>query len=242
MIVPPARNLSNPSSVVTRGLVLWLDAANLNSYTGSGTTWRDMASDGTNNDATLTNGPTYQTGNGGVINFDGSNDFGSLVNNSNLWFNGSASFSVECWFYPNVTPANFTYPGLVTREGGSPRRGWDLIIARNDGNPFIGLERFSSTNSFGPFFEISSATFASKWWHLIGTYDGTDIRTYVNGEFKLSSASGGDSTNTSTAPQIGGWNNGYFNGKIGIVRIYNRALAASEVTQNFQALRGRYGI
>ena len=71
----------NPS-IVTDGLVLCVDAANTKSYPGSGTTWTDISSKG--NNGTLTNGPTFSSGNGGAIVFDGTNDyvdFGSQVAN-----------------------------------------------------------------------------------------------------------------------------------------------------------------
>jgi hypothetical protein len=80
--------------VVTDGLVLALDAADTNSYPGSGTTWNDLSGNG--NTGTLTNGPTYSSDNGGSIVFDGTNDYVPLVNN----LGDPQQFTIEFWAYP----------------------------------------------------------------------------------------------------------------------------------------------
>ena len=85
-------------NIVKDGLVLHLDAANYKSYPGSGTTWSDLSGNG--NNGTLTNGPTFDSGNRGSIVFDGSNDFVYLSNPSSLAF-GTGDFSIEIWCNPD---------------------------------------------------------------------------------------------------------------------------------------------
>jgi hypothetical protein len=85
--------------IVTNGLVLNLDAAKVDSYPGTGTTWRDIS--GNNNNGTLTNGPTL-TGSGKnlAITFDGTNDYTEILDNSIIDF-GTSDFTSNIWIYPN---------------------------------------------------------------------------------------------------------------------------------------------
>jgi len=93
--IDPARWYGIASGVVTNGLVLALDAGISRSYSGIGTTWTDLSGNGKN--ATLINGPTYSSANGGSIVFDGSNDYAEISNASTLGgFTGD--FSIEFWF------------------------------------------------------------------------------------------------------------------------------------------------
>ncbi len=78
------------------GLVLSLDAANYKSYTGSGTTWRDLS--GNSNNGTLTNGPTFNAANMGAIVFDGTDDKVTISMNSSFIY-GVSPFSLNAWIY-----------------------------------------------------------------------------------------------------------------------------------------------
>jgi len=118
-------------NISTSGLVLALDAANTKSYPGSGTTWTDMS--GNNNNGTLTNGPTFNSANGGSIVFDGSNDFVTLGNQSVLGFTNGI-FSVEAWVYiPNSWTAGSQYPNLISKgaTAGWDTDGWSLFLFRD---------------------------------------------------------------------------------------------------------------
>lgn len=99
------------TSIVRDGLVLHLDAANVKSYSGSGTVWNDLSGNG--NDGTLTNGPLYSAGNNGYFTFDGSNDFIS-TNNYSLDF-GTDSFTLAIWF----KTSNNTQRGKIINKGQS---------------------------------------------------------------------------------------------------------------------------
>ena len=85
----------NPS-IVSDGLVLCLDAANTKSYTGSGTTWTDISGEGY--DATLTNGPTFNSDYGGNIVFDGNTNGEEITGVHNSELNLRNDLTVECWF------------------------------------------------------------------------------------------------------------------------------------------------
>lgn len=94
-----AGRISYYGGIVTNGLVLALDAAKKDSYPGSGTVWRDISGNG--NNGTLTNGPTFNSGNGGSIVFDGVDDYveyGLITQMSNL-----INITVSYWYYPTTT-------------------------------------------------------------------------------------------------------------------------------------------
>ena len=84
--------LSHSPRIVTNGLVLALDAANIKSYPGSGTTWTDLS--GIGNNGTLTNGPTYSSANGGSLVFNGTDNYVSLPANS---INTNADLTLNYW-------------------------------------------------------------------------------------------------------------------------------------------------
>ena len=79
-------------NIITRGLILHLDASAPSSYPGSGTTWSDIS--GNNHVGTLTNGPTFSTDGGGSIVFDGTNDYVTIPDSPN-WDFGTGEFSIE---------------------------------------------------------------------------------------------------------------------------------------------------
>jgi hypothetical protein len=216
--------------IVTSGLTLNLDAGNPYSYnpliTGS-TTWTDVSGNG--NNGTLINGTFYS---GGTMVFDGTDNYVRF--NSGLY--GRISFSLEYWFYQNAIESraqemfttNFNNPGVEIYSNGT------TLYFRSNFN-----------NSSRP---ATVTISAGRWNHVVAICRvDSGITIYLNGVEGTS--------NTPTNPYIT-WNNDYFNlgvitgyseflpfnGKISNAKIYNRALSASEVQQNFNALRGRYGI
>jgi hypothetical protein len=103
--------LGHSPRIVTDGLVLCLDAANARSYPGTGTTWTDRSGNG--NDGTLTNGPTFDSDNGGILSFDGTNE--------NLTIPSVTFNSIELWCYRTQTFSNWHY--LFDARGGMSQ-GW----------------------------------------------------------------------------------------------------------------------
>jgi hypothetical protein len=212
--------------IVTDGLVLALDAANTKSYPGTGTTWTDLS--GRGNTGTLTLGPTYSSANGGSLSFNGSTQY-APIGTSAFPF-GSSAGTLSCWAKTNTISGSFSWIVSYGTPGAGQSR-------------FLGIN--ASTYYFGGYGDdiTASGVPANTWINMVGVYDGTNASMYVNGS--LVSGPTAKTWNTvANNSQIGRQVNSteYWNGNIAQVSIYNRALSAAEVSQNFNALRGRYGI
>ncbi len=230
--------ISRGPKIVSSGLVLCLDAANKVSYTGSGTSWRDLS--GNNNIGTLTNGPTFSSANGGSIVFDGTNDYVSVAYNAIL--NTPTGATYEVWIKPTVAT---TGPFL--------NRGTSDSGATTDNPRFITIstgQLYFDWSSPGSDVYLETATGVvtmGSWNQVIGlATPSAQLRTFVNGrETSYSSRVNSlPSTlpNTSTALEIGAATYyQFFNGSIAIVRLYNRVLTATEILQNYNAVKGRFG-
>ena len=216
-------------TTVTNGLVLSLDAGNSKSYPGSGTTWTDLSGNG--NTGTLTNGPTYSSANGGSIVFDGVNDYVG-AGNSISGLNGTA-VTVSAWVRTNSIGGE-QYLLDASTNGGSGN-GLSIRIRANGSIRFWNYNATYNANS-------ASILSANTWYYIAGTWDGTTSRVYING--LPDGTNTGDANFLGSIYQIGHSNmlGGFFNGNISSVSIYNRALSAAEIYQNFNALRGRYGV
>ena len=218
-----------PGNIVTSGLVLNLDAANPRSYPPpyNGTVWTDLA--GTNN-GTLTNGPTFNSANGGNIVFDGVNDFVQLSATPSSLV--TSNVTISSWF----NTLNTTQQMIVGNSGGSNRfyietfnRSGALVVHWG-----IGSKQNSLTSN--------AIITTNSWVNYSMTYDGNIAIGYLNG-LTTDSASIGNQTYTNNTLRVGLWvNTLYFKGNIPQVTIYNRALSASEISQNFNATRARFGI
>jgi hypothetical protein len=216
----------NPK-IVTDGLVLCLDAANKKSYSGSGTIWRDLV--GSNN-GTLTNSPTYSSANGGSIVFDGSNDYVDIPYNSIL--NSSTTFTVDFWFKSNNIAKEQAF---FSTTNASLASGYHIEVY----NSKIILQVFPSQA-----YTFSSQTLSSNIFYNVSvTYNSGNIIYYING------TSAGTANYTFTPSNIDAaigkftYNNSlYVNGNIPSFKFYNRALSPSEILQNYNAQKGRYGL
>jgi len=218
--------------IVRDGLVLHLDSATFNTVTG--TTWYDLSGNG--NNGTLTNGPTYNSGNGGSIVFDGSNDYTSLpfsttytVNNDHtilMWVKSSALLNSNndnrVTPYKEATSTNSWNPGLWYHG--------TTIRAHTNGR-YVDLAWSQDTawHQMGQVYDYSTNT-------LKVILDGASY-TGVPTSYTPGSASGtlfiGNPITTGTV---------FFNGKIAIFQTYNRALSSTEIAINYNALKGRYGL
>ena len=230
--------ISRGPKIVSSGLVLCLDAANKVSYPGSGTTWNDLS--GNNNTGTLTNGPTFNAGNQGSIVFDGTNDYVSVPYNTIL--NTPTGATYEIWFKPTVATAGTFLNRGTSDSGATPDN--PRFFVYNTGNLYFD---WSSPGS-DVYLETSTGVTMGSWNQVIGlATPSAQLRTFVNGrETSYSSRVNSlPSTlpNTSTALEIGAapWASSYFNGNISIVRLYNRVLTATEILQNYNAVKGRFG-
>ena len=228
--------------IVTDGLVLYLDAANTRSYPGVGTTWSDLSRSG--NNGVLTNGPTFNSGNGGNIVFDGSNDYVETNNTINISSNQSRT--IDVWVYLN----NSITRHVLCSWGGF---GQD-ILCNLEVNQVVGA------NTNYPYFAgfnndayIAQTISLNTWTNLTLTYDtGTiissnGIKMYINGLSKSVLFPNGNRILNTTNSKIyigyeGAGSRNPMNGRIANCKIYNRALSATEILQNYNATKTRFGL
>jgi len=216
--------------IVTSGLVLCLDAANKLSYPGTGTSWYDLS--GNANTGTLTNGPTFSGGNGGCIVFDGVDDYINILNNSS--FNVTDNISVEMWVRIETTQSNNL--GFLIKYA----NGYLFYIAGVN-NTFA----FDSRNGDGTYYRTTGTTNIKDgvWKYLVGQKSGLSYKVYVNGVLEGSTtANSVGSIAGDVNLKLGTDDGTYLNGRIGTFKIYNRELTATEVLQNYNATKSRFGL
>jgi hypothetical protein len=223
--------------IVTSGLIFHLDAAQLRSYTGSGTTWSDLS--GNNFNSTLTNGPSFLNDNGGCISFDGVNDYVSRAMSSTL---RPTTITLEGWVRKTSIVNHQVYIFGLQSGTGTVK---SYALYYFDGRLAMNINNNLAIRGGGA---ISS----NVWYHFVGTYDLSAIRTYADGVLEAttvySTAISYDTNNTEltmgstydgTGYQVG--NARFWDGSMAILRIYNRALTATEILQNYNANRTRFG-
>jgi hypothetical protein len=234
---------ANNAPIVTDGLVFYVDAGNGNSYPGSGTTWTDLS--GSNN-GTLTNGPTYDSANGGSIVFDGANDYAAMGTATN--FVPTNDMTMDVWIKlddydacicmsPNSAGGNemiFYIPASTT--GTWVYKRLSCTFDNSDG----ASGSWPTSNTDIPL---------STWVNVCLVRDGATARFYYNG---IADGTGTRGTGTlvyatgqplylGTDTDGSSFTTGnFFDGKMSNFKLYNRALSASEVTQNYNALKNRF--
>lgn len=221
------------AKTVNDGLILCLDAGNTKSYAGSGTTWTDLSV--SKNNVTLTNGPTFSSANLGSIVFDGVNDF--ALTDSNATFGNNTTW--EAWVYctGNVSTFNMFMGRYLPYF--SFFNGDRLYFS----NVIAGTQRVVST---------AANLLTNTWYHgtFTNSYDGvnTTMKIYTNGVETATGTFAGAQTNYAYRFMIGDGNNGAnsswypFSGRVSNVKMYNKVLLPTEIQQNFNALRGRFGV
>jgi len=219
-------------SIVTSGLVLNLDAANNKSYPGSGTTWTDLSGNG--NNGTLTNFGSqtiWNKDNGGSIVFDGTNDYASF-SDANLL--PTAGLTVCAWF--KTTVAN---KWIIDKSNGGITNGY-LLAGTSAGNMVFYINNISVNSN-------PSTVTSGLWINIVGTWTPSNsLILYQNGVQVATNTTSIPATinNPSANLQIGRRATAvdYWNGNIAQTQIYNRALTASEVLQNYNALKSRFNL
>ena len=198
---------------------------------GASNVWKDGSVNG--NNGTIS-GATHTSGVGGYFDFDGSNDY---VSHSNDSFVSNGGATLECWFSADtgsalrslINHSGFTYFNLVRDSNNKIRLEYKSTSANN-------TQLFSSSTIF---------VGISSWYHVVGVVDNTGARIYINGELDASYSTPQNLGTVSSTLYIGGYSSSStyrFDGKIAVAKRYNKPLTASEVTQNYNALRGRFGI
>jgi hypothetical protein len=225
-------------NIVRNGLVLNLDAAKVDSYPGSGTVWRDIS--GTTITGSLINGPTFNSANFGSIVFDGVDDYANL---GNILFNSASVSTIDIW----VNIPSMAVNRYIMAKGSAGDGIYTFIMTTGPGPSGGGSSyvRFAMGNQAGSVstnIEYSSLIW-NQWYNFIFTYDGSFVRGYRNAATPISrSLSGNLHTNTSPINLGVDKYGAYAAASISNFKIYNRALTATEVTQNYNAVKGRYGL
>ena len=227
--------------IVTDGLVLNLDAANRRSFVSGSTVWNDLS--GRGNTGTL-NGPTgglpsYSSANGGSIVFDGTDDYVNCGTVNSLGSNPALPFSVSVWVKKNVngTASVFEKYQGITITG---VWGWLVRLDQPSTNDvFLYLNKSQVSESV---ILATGVLSLNTWINITFTYDGSFGYLYINGVFKSSGATTGGTISTRNFNLgILSVNNGLpLNGNIGNVLGYTKTLSATEVLQNYNALKNRY--
>jgi hypothetical protein len=229
-------SFSNGPTVVTNGLVLALDAGDRNSYMSGSTTWIDLA--GTNN-GTLTNGPTFNTGSGGSIVFDGVDDYCD-INNTTLP-SGNNPHTVSSWIYKQGDNTSNGWVSLAAWGTNSANEKRMIFVSSNSSNNNKIYTGFYSND-----FNWGTGVTNNVWTYLVWTFNGSSESIYLNGSLYGTHSVSNVNTVLGVNHAIGGYFDSsfisYYNGRISNFQLYNRALSAQEVLQNYNATKGRFGL
>jgi hypothetical protein len=218
-------------SIVTDGLVFYVDAANENSYPGTGTTWSDLVG---GNDGTTTNSPTYSSSNGGYFEFDGTNQDVDLGNGDD--FNVNTTITIDAWVNWSGNNA-FDFTPVIDRQT-SGSNTWFF--------GFNGSSRLHFGSNGGNIQSTNTTWTEGVWYHVAGTYNSTGLtgKLYIDGVSDTLSVDNYDAMGATSGRnvRIAGSNSQsrFFNGKIASVKFYNRVLSDAEVLQNYNALKSRF--
>ena len=236
--------LGTSSNIITSNLVLYLDAGNARSYSGSGTAWNDMTAG--NHHATLIHSPTYSsTSGGGSFTFDGSNDYATIPDATDFIF-GTGDFTEEVWFKRTSTTGEEI---AIERGNSSSWQGTRM----DDLNP----KPTHYTESTGSLEMSSTSSLGNDWVHYVlrkyVTGGGSVARkfyqnsVYTGAQWNLGIGSTWQPKGTSVSSDYnlhiaGADSSKRFTGEIAIIRIYKgKALSESEITQHYNAEKTRFG-
>jgi energy-coupling factor transporter ATP-binding protein EcfA2 len=213
-------------AIITDGLILNLDASFTPSYPKNGTTWYDISSGG--NNGTFVNGPSYSSSSGGTITFDGVDDTISISSNSLL--NTSDGHTSEIWVkFNNTSSSVLIHKDYVY----TIRRANSTTLQWADGTNWS----YANWGNTSPSFTYNTSNL-NKYYHIAVTKSGNVVTVFLDGVSIVQKTFGnsgvGGNTNTLYIGSYAGGNN-FLNGSVSSARIYNRALSASEVLQNYNA-------
>jgi hypothetical protein len=223
--------ISGGPDIVQDGLVLELDAADKNSYPGSGTTWFDLS--GNANNGTLTNGPTFNSGNAGSIVFDGVDDYVSCGNNATVQINQG---TISTWVRTSSPGSGFR--GIITKQNNYGLFTNDSVLVTYDwGN---NQTRSTGTNIADNNWKNVAMSFTTNTGtpsnnaviYLNGSAVLTTTIKILNNDVEVQLARGG----------LFGGSTQLLNGRIANAQIYNRALSSQEILQNYNSQKSRFGL
>jgi len=233
--------------IVKEGLVLYLDAANVKSYPKSGTNWKDLSGNG--NNGTLTNGPTFNSGNNGSIVFDGVDDFTNFGNILNL---GTNDCTINVWLKITSSWASGTRYFVSKARATSQAYRYAFGVTATQQ-----LRGFFQGNGGPDIVPVTETVLNLNEWYMctMSINRSSSIHIYING---VTQPLSGNAT-------ISQWNNLNFQsinpfrigsytssnniavfipfpGNIASVQMYFKALTPEEVLQNYNATKSRYNL
>jgi len=215
-IIVKGQTVYGVKPIVTDGLTLYYDAANIKSYISPSTSWNNLINPSPI--ATLFNGVAFNSNNGGSLVFDGTNDYGSFS------YNWGTNFSVNVWVYP------ISYISDYARILGTISYGFEIAIG------LTGMVKY-----YNPWTDTGIIASINQWKNLTFVKNGSTMKVYSNGSLlytgTISVSSGGTvylCSNFLTTE----WSNI----RMSNFSIYNKSLTDSEVLQNYNALKGRFGL
>ena len=236
--------------IVTDGLVLLLDAGNTKSYPGTGATWSDLSRSRLS--GSLVASPTFNSSNGGSLVFNGTSQNVELGSVPVLQFTNTQPFSVSAWF--RWTEASSVFGALISYAPNTGL-GWYVGLDRSGtiGTNIVYFDYVASAVSFRGIFTGSNSIITNSWVNVVATTDSTNtvagMRIYINGNRASTTVRGSASPAT---PSYSGLtfqiasrasdNTTRFEGNISQVLIHNRELSATEVLQNYNATKSRFGL
>ena len=240
-------NIDYPS-IITSGLTLNLDAGfspsfatippNVNSSTVN--PWYDLSGNGGN--GTLINGPTYSSSNSGSILFDGVDDYVSLGTQAS-W--NTPTGTMVAWV--KITGTGSDIGGILTNQTTGFNLHCFFASNYNSSNQTVKIQyALTHTNPNAEVYATSTES-ANTWLYIVGTryYNGTNTvaKLYVNGVLKSTVTLSGSIEQTANDFILGRfYGTRAMIGNIAVAQIYNRDLSATEVLQNYNAMKGRFGL
>jgi hypothetical protein len=231
-----------PQTIVTNGLILHLDAGNKTSYPGNGTNWYDLSV--YKNDVVLYNGPTFNNEVKGSIILDGADDY--VRSNQKL-----KGFYPEDSILTNISFCAWMKTNNINNSGGNFLFGfednptWYFAVTREFGNAPGKIQIYDAVRGW----ILSNNTLSNNvWYNVVGTFQPNSVSLYLNGSLDKTDNTVGSSSSYSPNPPanlltIGSRYGAYrMNGQLSNLTMYNRALNSNEVTQNYNALKSRFGL
>jgi hypothetical protein len=244
--------LSHSPRIVTDGLVFCVDAANKRSYPGAGTTWTDLTAN--KNNGTLTNGPTFDSANGGSIVFDGTDDIVVCGATNAIIGNNPAAVSLTTWFKTDNNTTDFYLASLKRLSATSTLLSITInqqpnsVFAANYLGFLYDIGDTGGDNGSGhKWLVVNNSTFYSKWNYIVATVDVNAATLYLNGiqigqntSDTFNGPNRSDPSNDFTIGAFSATSPVWTDGNISQVKVYNKVLSEQEIKQNYLATKGRY--
>ena len=223
-------------NLVEDGLVFALDASDRNSYVSGSTTWFDLSAN--NLSGSLINGPVFNSGSGGLIVFDGVDDYVRIDYSGDLDFN-SSDFTTSNWC--RVDGGTGNYRALFQNSvGATSNRQFGVVGSTNNKwGVWMTINNVWANRLFS-----NASIVVGQWVMVTVVYrNNNSLRLYLNGYEDSNTSISGNLSYTPTIMLLGArFNAEYFNGVIATGQIYNKALSADEVLQNYNATKTRFGL